>query len=264
MKNCTYEKYLAPLVTDELTAQEVKELQQHLLTCERCSTALTEIQAVDRLLKVRKRQPAPSHLYAAYTRELNRRFRREPRWASVLRPFISWLGLLTQSRTPALRLARSFAVLLMGIFIGRLIFLSPQTTMPLTETDTQASSMLSQADLQQLSDYFVQSELLLLTIANTPVESRAAPDDFLLDRDIAKSLLLKSTTMQRKANAIDDESIIIFLNHLEFILLELSNREDDQIQSTFLEIRDMVREAGLVQKSRKLQEKLLHSISPSV
>ena len=262
MKNCSFEKYILPLLANELAMKESDEMNRHLLECEDCSEAFSEIQDMEQLLLTYDRPPAPKSLYAEYGREIAKRFNVESAWKRIFKSGFSFLSDLAKSPTIGYRFARSFAVLTIGVFIGRSLFMTPQAPPPIVDVPA-APILLSSADIQQLNDYFVQSELLLLSIANSSSNSRIAADDLLLNKDIAKGLLLKSTAMQRKADVIDDESIVVFLNHLEFVLLELSNREDDKVHSAFQEIRDMVKEADLVQKSRKLQDKMTRSLSPS-
>ena len=262
MKNCPFEKYLLPFMTNELSSEESGKVRLHIQACENCSQALAEMQDIHKILQSFQRAAAPKLLYADYKRSLARLF--EPA------PFRKRLGQAVQSSFAAFfispstgyRLARTLAILVIGMLIGRFAIM-PSGAPPVAEMPSVAPA-LSVSDLQQLNDYFVQSELLLLTIANTSPDSRMAADDLILSRDVAKKLLLKTTTMQRKAGAINDESIMIFLNHLEFVLLEISNRKDDDVHSAFQEIREMVKEADLVQKSRQLQGKLTRSLTPGV
>jgi hypothetical protein len=110
-------------------------------------------------------------------------------------------------------------------------------------------------DIQFIADYMVKSELLLLTIANNPT-SEPSEADIYLNKDIAQNLLYKSAQVQRKARELDDKVIITFLTHLELVLLELSNREEQEIRSTFQDIKEMVNETDMLQKSRRLQQRL--------
>lgn len=268
MKNCTFEKYLLPYLANELAPEEIDNVAAHLKECENCSAAINDLRVVDKALLSYGRQPAPDSVYAVYTQELDRLFKPTPVWKRMGRHIMSLFFEFIQSPSLGYRLARSVAILAIGVFIGRSLFITPQAPSSSAERthmtqQPQAGALLSSADVQQLSDYFVQSELLLLSIANSTANGGVPIDDLLLNRDIAKILLSKSTTMQRKAGAINDESIIVFLNHLEFVLLELSNREDDQVHSAFQEIREIVKEADLVQKSRQLQKKMTRSLSPS-
>ena len=69
--------------------------------------------------------------------------------------------------------------------------------------------------------------------------------------------------MQRKAQALDDDVVFTFLNHLEFVLLEISNRDDEEIRATFRDIKDMINDSGMVQKSRRLQHRLENTLAES-
>jgi len=262
MKNCIFEKYLLPFMTHELTPEEYDKVSRHAAECAHCASILAEMQGVESLLHAYKRTKVPASLYAEYTRAIHLRFGRAPLWRRLLDAVRSLATGVVRSGSPGYRLARSFAMLLLGVMIGRYFVLPPNYAPPVAEQYKLRAPALTSADMQQLNDYFVQAEQLLLTVANTP-ETGLTDADLILNKDVAKRLLMQSTVMQRKAGALDDESITTFLNHLEFILLEISNRKDDKIHSVFQDIRDMVNEAGLVRKSMQLQEKMARTLATS-
>jgi len=262
MKKCTFEKYMLSFMTHELSSEEYDEVSSHVAECRRCASILAEMQGVEDLLHAYQRPKVPESIYAEYMRGINRHFGQAPLWQRLLGAVRSFTTSMALSRAVGYRLARTFTILLLGVMIGRYVVLQPGSRPPVAEHPEVQTPALTSADLRQLNDYFVQAEQLLLTIANTP-DNGASDDDLILNKDVAKQLLVKSTSMQRKAGVLDDDSITIFLNHLEFILLEMSNREDDKIHSAFHEIREMVNEADLVKKSMQMQEKMARSLSAS-
>ena len=249
-------------MTQELAPEEYDKVNRHLAECASCASTLTEMRNIESLLQAYERPPAPKSLHAEYSGELKKRFGRRPAWRRLLVAMQSFAAGVAASRSAGFRLARSFAILLLGVMIGRYVIMPPSSPPAITEQPGLQTPALTSADIRQLNDYFVQAEQLLLTIANTP-DADVTDDDLNLNKDVAKQLLVKSTLMQRKAGVLDDESITVFLNHLEFILLEMSNRKDDQIHSEFQDIRKMVKEAGLVKKSMQLQEKMARSLATS-
>ena len=245
------------MVFDELDGTEQQHLQNHLLTCKTCSRELHELRGVHSLLSQHNHSPAPQPVFTAYTTALQKRFPTQPAWKRAANWIVSQLRELGGSQKMALRLARTVAVLLVGVFVGRLLFV-PATVQ---NTEPEIVQTLSVEDIQFIADYFAKSELLLLTIANASLE--LSESDISLDVDMARTLLSKTTTVQRKATLLQDESLISFLNRLEVLLLELSNREDSEIQDAFRELREKIREAKMVQKSRQLQDQLLNTLSQS-
>ena len=262
MKNCTFEKYLLPFMTQELASEQYSAVSRHVAECAGCAAILAEMQGVENFLHAYERPTVPHALYAEYRREMNGRFGRATLRRRLFGEMRDIISSMTMSRALGYRLARTFVILFLGVMIGRYLVLQPSAPPPVAEQAVSPTPALTAADMKQLSDYLVQAEQLLLTIANTSGKD-VADDDLFLNKDVAKRLLSKSITMQRKAGALDDESITTFLNHLEFILLEMSNRKDDDIHSAFQDIRDMVNEAGLVKKSMQLQVKMARSMATS-
>ncbi|MBN1478779.1 zf-HC2 domain-containing protein [candidate division KSB1 bacterium] len=258
MKSCPFEHLLVSYVQNELSADNRLRLRNHILNCDHCRNLLADFTSVDRLLQNFERKPIPKKLYRTYKKQLATLYEPESLWKNAVNVVRRLLTLLS-SRAPALRVARSLAVLLIGILVGRYFFFPSQTPEIISEPRTT----LTKDDIQFISDYVVKSELLLLTIANS-TNDEPSEDDIFLNKDIAQSLLYKTAQVQRKAHALDDQIIITFLTHLELVLLEISNREDEEIRSSFQEIRNMVNEANMVQKSRRLQRRLEKTLSENV
>lgn len=257
MKSCTFEHDLLPWLLDELGPDEKQRVREHLNTCEQCQQQRHELQRMHEVLLRREREPVPMAAYAAYTAALQRRFDTRPAWKRAL----TWIttqaaALLTSPKLPV-RLARATALVLVGMMVGRWL-IAPPPQQPLSAPNI-AQRALSAEDIQVINDYFVKSELLLLTIVNASPGLNET--DLLFDQDMARTLLAKSTLVQRKADRLDDEHLISFLNRLEFLLLQISNREDSEIQDAFQEIRDLIQEAKMLQTSRRLQDQLLNSFS---
>jgi hypothetical protein len=254
MKNCTFEKLLVPYLQDELDDQERSRISEHLSSCENCQYLLTDLQTVDAALMNYKRQAAPAELYSAYEKRLAQLFQPEPAWKTISRSLGAFVSSLFISTLPSFRVARAVAILVIGVFVGRFFFM-PTPEPSIQQTVASSQTMLSKEDIQFISNYMVQSELLLLTIANT-ASTEPTVDDIDFNKDIAQTLLYKTAQVQRKAEALDDDVIVTFLNHLELVLLEISNRDDSEIRDAFENIKDMVNEAEMVQKSRRLQRRL--------
>ncbi len=254
MKNCSFENLLVPFLHDELDENDRSIVKTHLDTCDSCQKFLAELKSVDASLATYTRKAAPSDIYSAYEKQLAQLFQPESVWRLLSHRFSAFVSSLFVSNAPAFRTARALAILLVGVFVGRLFFVPvPQPTTQ--NSPAESHSMLSREDIQYIADYMVKSELLLLTIANT-ASQEPTDDDIYFNKDIAQTLLYKTAQVQRKAEALEDDVILTYLNHLELVLLEISNRDDDEIRDAFQNIRDMVNEADMVQKSRRLQRRL--------
>jgi len=257
MKTCDYEKYMLPYLYGELEEKQHRTVHDHLKECPHCRTLFDEVAEVHQLLTHRKRAKIPRNLYRTFVRQLREYF--APSSTYYRDKLQSALSFVFQSRSLTLRVARVMAVLAIGVIIGR-FWLSPKT---MESTAPEQGQSLAVQDVKMIHEYIVQSELFLLTIANSSVEQTRA-DDILLNKSIAEDLLAKSLTVQRKADRLDDEMILTFLTHLELILLDITNRDEQQVRSTFQEIRELVHEANMIQQSRRLQDRLQPSLQKTI
>ncbi|MBN1465913.1 zf-HC2 domain-containing protein [candidate division KSB1 bacterium] len=258
MKSCQFEHLLLPYLQGELAKDDRLRLSSHLATCQNCRAVLADLKSVDSAMQHYRRAEAPRDLYASYVRQLETRFKPE----SPLKSAWRWLQLAAQpilSPSPSWRLARAAAILLVGVLLGRTLFHPSQMA---TINPPAPQVMLTRDDVQFIADYVVQSELLLLTIANSATDD-PTDDDIYMNKDIARNLLFKTAQVQRKAVALQDDVIITFFNHLELVLLEISNRDDDEIRTTFRDIKNMILESDMVQKSRRLQHRLETTLAKS-
>ena len=262
MKSCQFENLLVPYVQQELSKSDRQDLLSHLSTCQSCRHALEDLHHVHRLLKNYEREAAPRAIYDAYMKQLRIHFAPEPLWKRSMRRLLNMMSKLFLSPSPSFRLVRAIAILIIGVLVGRTFFYPSQRVSVDSRKTQQVHTTLTKDDIQFITDYVVKSELLLLTIANS-ASDQPSDDDIYFNKDIAQNLLYKTAQVQRKAQALDDDVILTFLNHLELVLLEISNRKDDEIRATFRDIKELVNETELVRKSRRLQQRLESTLSES-
>jgi hypothetical protein len=263
MKICTYQKYLLPCLQQELSQEKSDDVRKHLSICDQCAVEWKRLSMVHTMLTNRERTAVPQNLYNDYIASLHRRFAPVPLWRIAFEKAVDGVRQFFSSPMPAYRLSRAFVILLAGIFIGRSIFVVNKLQHDIPVQPVSMSAELSGQDLQFLNAYLVRSEVLLLTIANTPLDS-LRKDDVHINRELAQALLFQSQQAQRKVSLLEDDALVSFMNHLEFVLLEVSNRSDDEIQTTFRDLKDMIKDARMVQASRQGQSRLQQSLLQGV
>jgi anti-sigma factor RsiW len=123
MKHCNYIRTLLPLVdSNDLTAIEKRQVDDHLVACSRCREELAAIRALHAdLQRVSVFEPGEAML-ADLRRGLRRRLRQEslrPNWQERL------ANLLFGNLRPVWQLGFAAAMVLIGIFIGRYLLSSP-------------------------------------------------------------------------------------------------------------------------------------------
>jgi pyoverdine/dityrosine biosynthesis protein Dit1 len=90
-----------------------------------------------------------------------------------------------------------------------------------------------------------------LAIANTQVENHS---EYLMDQPIARTLLQKNALILTKNKLLTYQPLTRFMNRLELLLLELSNRNDQDINRIVKEIQQTIVEKNLIYSALILQE----------
>jgi hypothetical protein len=246
----------------ELPEADKKAFENHLAACPACSHELEMTASVHRWLDHQMRQPIPLQIERDYRRALRRQFRQPFAPLSMLRYIAAGMIKWSLASKPVPRLMQAVALLLLGIWIGHLAF-APQTVITLDENlATHDIQMISGQDLQLINEYMIRSELILLTIVNSSTDS-IRKSDMVLNRELAAILLHHSGEVQKKTALLEDEYLNSFVDHMEFVLLEVSNQSEDTIEETLLELRQMIKEAKMVQVSRQVQSRLQQTMSMS-
>lgn len=262
MKVCKHQKLIIPFLMHELSEADRTAFEDHCATCPNCSQALEQFVPVHRLLDRQVRQPIPQAIEKEYQRALRRQFGRPLAPLQWLRNAAAKMTKWLYAPTPVQRLAQALALLLLGVWIGYRAF-APHSTLTidgdLAVNDVQ---IISGQDLQLINEYMIRSELILLTIVNSSTDS-IRQSDLLLNRELADILLHHSGEVQKKTALLEDEHLSSFVNHMEFVLLEVSNQDENNIEQTLLELRQMIKEAKMVQISRQVQSRLQRTMSLS-
>jgi len=231
MKTCEYRKKLSDYIDDALPTAEKRELELHLAGCRNCALELEEINKIAALMQNYTRpEPSLEVLYSYHTR-LEKLFpvhtfaeRLRERLADFRQRLFDW--------NPAIvRLAGSAVLLIIGIFIGRLMFYEPEKVLITDQPRDLVVLNLNADDLKMVADYFIKSEILLLAIKNTPDGESLQPTELDFNQQLARDLLSSTTQVQQKAALINDQQISVFLNQIEFLLLQIANTDEQEIKT---------------------------------
>jgi len=233
----------------ELTENQRIEFEQHLDTCAECWELYRQVSGANELLSKVERPQAPKSVYKAYKKELTALFTPQPRWGRMVATFQS---LFAAPHPIAARLASAAALILVGIMLGRLSVSSPDIDGPPYQVQYSAAHV--EYDAEFIQNYFSKTEFLLLAIKNGNV-SQASFNDWRFNKKVAESLLSQKEIID-KANIAQGDDIVTYLDQLEMILLEISNMEPEQISQSFSVLKEIVREADLVQTTRQIQRRV--------
>lgn len=251
-KACPQTDRIADLCIGISDKKSVSEFRKHLKKCPRCRKEFQAVQSLGNVLETRHRPAPPDPVRTAYETRLHRLFPAEPVWARMADAF----RLPSARRKPGfyLGLAGATAALLIGMLIGRYVW-APEPS--LTHGRLAASETRSvQLDYRMISQFLDQSEIWLLEMASSTSGEGASAMDLETDREIAKTLLAKTPLIGRKAEDLDHDMLIVFLNRLEMVLLETSGAGENDLSRAFEEIRHTIRENALLQEIRRVRQSI--------
>lgn len=259
MKSCKFEKLLADYLQGELAAATRHELEVHLETCEHCAARLEELADIHHILSARLRPEPPKELVRDYNNYLRKYFPSKTSPSVIIGKLGRRWNAFVHSQQIAVRLAKGFALIIVGIFIGKYIFI-PSVETPKVETVAQSPAYaITPTDLKLMNDYFVKSEILLLAIENWQSNAKSDSTDLLFDKNIAQNLLLHSQLIHQKAAQLYDSDLLSFLNRMEMLLLEISNVDNKELFQVFKEAKNIIKETNLLQSNKRFQNLFIHS-----
>ncbi len=256
MNTCDYQKYYSEYISGELPPDLDLEFYRHLMHCQVCEQEIERFYQVYRQLRSRRRPAPDAGLIKGYHRHLRSSFKASFSRMSP-REFIHEL-IFTHSR--AVRFAEVFLVLLAGILIGWFFFYDTgPSQMSVTATPEYHGKPISKQDIEYLNYYFLASEIVLLEMMNGELEE----DDFVLEKETAQKLLIKTFRVHEVALRMKDPKILRFLTRMELILYELSNTDQDQLAETLASVRYIIDEAQLLGEVRELKQLIENAGTPA-
>jgi len=254
MKTCEYRKKLPDYLDHALPAVEKIEMEQHLAGCKSCARELEETHKIATLLQNYTRpEPSLEVLYSYHTR-LEKLFPVHTFTERLRERFAEFWQRVFDLNPAVVRLAGSAILLVIGIFIGRLLFYEPEKALITDQPQDLVVLNLNADDLKMVADYFIKSEILLLAIKNTPDGESLQPTELDFNQQLARDLLSSATQVQQKAALLNDRQISVFLNQIEFLLLQIANTDEQEIKNSFLQLRQTISERKLIDESENLQK----------
>lgn len=250
MTTCRHEKDLIRLIHEMSSTDEENRIKDHLASCETCRIKFQELKEIHSDLMERQR-PRPSEAFIkSYRRKLMRKFLPETRAARMKRRLRLAVNALFYARPLSVRIAKTAAILLVGILIGRIVF------HPAPKPEHPAFMLLpvTPSDVKLMTDFLTESEIWLLAVVNIPSAEELNTSDLRFNREIARKLLTKTSFMEVKETQLKSEPLAKFLNRLEILLLEIANTGDDRIVDVSGRIKQTIQSTTLLYDTRLLRE----------
>ena len=113
-----------------------------------------------------------------------------------------------------------------------------------------------------MSGNHLSSAYLFLEMNNMDETQSKEGYDIYLNREIAQKLLKKTFLVHEMALQLNDIRILRFLNKMEFIMYELSNMQEGEVDASLETVKMVIREADLLEEAKRLQM-LMEKTRPS-
>ncbi len=241
MKDCPQQHFIVDYVFRELDEKEKNKFKAHLQTCDVCRLQLQQFEETFSVIKKAKTEKPPKELMDNYLRVLRNSF--YPK-TNLLQRVNEWISDFVTLPSPAMRLAQATIMLLIGVFLGRLLFLQPQTpTANIADNNIQSAAVVSD---QLLRHYLQETEMILLDVANTnPAEDARILESI---KQLAKyrRLLEKTVLCRERAEELDDPMLKNLIDEIELILLDLCNAEDENFDELLFHVKKQIKESHIL------------------
>ena len=267
MRTDDFEQKLMRYLDGELSPAETEIFEEELTKAGYFKDSLEDFTNLHMALQQRPR-PEPSKAFLKeYHASLQKRFAPESRW-DLLQRFANGLADIFVWKRPLwFRFAEVAALIVIGIFAGKLFFtplpqkIIVQDRMPgLSDRGViNLAQPISRVDRERLQRYFLESEILLLQIVNSGDSESGDFTEFEFSKEIAENLLLKTALTQEKAIQLNNLYALRFVSRMEMLLHEVANLDQEELQDALPLMKQIISETNLLMEVKALQEMLKNS-----
>jgi len=225
MADCKKIKKLITLAHyDEISPKEKKELEEHLASCTQCAKEYDRLQKTLQIMDKRERKDRGSEFWEEFDQKLTHRLEKESELkkhpSRGLFPKITLKSLIPQ-------LTAGAAILILGIFLGRFIWVPQTPTSP--EKKLTSPLLLDTSSNQNISRNFEKIRMVLMSIMNFDPETEDVYAlDLIRQQILFEQMAVLTEEIQKSALASKDNRIYELASDLEIILRQMANLENPQ------------------------------------
>lgn len=252
MTTCKFEKSLVDLIQGQLSLDQQSLAKNHVDSCEACRKKYLELKAIHSMLMKRQRPEPSKKLLACFRQYLKHEFIPRPKLPPIKERLFSAYRLFFDSDTMGLRTVKIVSLILVGIFIGRMIFYTRHERSMIKPNIMLIS--FTPADRQFMTDFFIESEIWLLALVNISPHEEYGKPDLLFHKEIARKLLMKTPFMDEIKLQLNNEMFTKVYNRLELLLLEVANTSDEKLMNVSLETGQIIKNTTLLIEMKVLRE----------
>ena len=256
--NCQFEKYFVDYVSGNLEEKEKRSFQMHLESCPTCPQRLDEFYFLHNKIKFRKRKNPDSELLTNYHKSLASEFSDGSQNKKLTNLIDKTIKSIFWERSLSFRIAEVLGLILIGIFIGWLIFY-PQTEINQSGNinPDYFTRPISKAEVEYINYYFQAAELLLLEIKNIDINTSLNKGDIEFNKSIAQKLLIKTFIIHEIALRQNDPKILRFLSKMELLLYEVSNVPTEELKQSMDAFHVIIDDSRLLDDTREFQKDMV-------
>ena len=152
------------------------------------------------------------------------------------------------------RAIETFALVLVGIFLGWILFYGGDETQVGEDWfGDYYASPITIDDYNYIYYYFQASEMVLYEMHNMNDAQSKEGHDIYLNKEIATKLLKKTFLVHDKALQLNDIRMLRFIGKMEFIMYELSNLQEGELDEALEMVRMVIRDEDLLEEAKRLQ-----------
>ena len=256
MKSCEYNEILVDYLDGELSPSERKKIEQHIDGCAVCTKQLQDLTLVrDALKQVQRPEPSPV-LRQRYESNLRKMFSAGPGISGLWERTKVALNRSFWPRSVGVRIAGAVTLVIIGIAIGRFAFQLSSDSSKIVLKPYILNTPVTHEDVNIIHDFLYESEVLLLDMMNSPVGKDSVSMNLVVSKEIAQRLLIRAFFIHEKALKLNNENVLQFLKSFEVLLYEISNAKPEDLNRVLNQLRQIIRDADLLDRARLLQKVL--------
>ncbi|MBD3413383.1 MAG: hypothetical protein GF421_03005 [Candidatus Aminicenantes bacterium] len=209
---------------DEISPEEKKALAEHLASCPQCTKEFNRLQKTFQIMDKRERKYRGSEFWQTFDQKLNLRLEKESRIKKTSSrgffPKVALKRLIPQ-------LAAGAAILILGIFLGRYIWIPETPTIP--GKKLSSPPLFDTSSSLNISQNFEKIRMVLMSIMNFDPETEDVYAlDLIRQQILFEHMAALNEEIQKSALASKDKRIYELASDLEIILRQMANLENPQ------------------------------------
>jgi hypothetical protein len=235
---------------EEMNAEQKQFFKDHLLVCEKCKSKFEEMKSTLQFMGKRVRPEPGKIFWDLYEERLAQRIEKE----EILQPEREsgqkrFARTFTSVPKWAYQAAGALVLIVVGIFIGRMVFLpSAQELQQASQQPGLTTPQQTGTELvHRTQNYIERSKLILLALVNF---DPATEDPYALDlpfqQRLSKELVQEASYLKRELAESDQERLGNLIVDLERVLLQIANLESENDFDAIELVKEGVNNRGIL------------------